>query len=142
MENNSVVVDSNGNLEVLFHGTGLELKEITVGNNEPGAWFTTDKENAMNYAKGDDPQLYRVNLSIINPLTVDFFMDFDEEENCVIIDGTELFNNVAIVEYAMSKGFDGVNFPMGNFTESNNTWVAFNDEQIKMVGGYDAYNKQ
>src|SRR5690606_35060771 len=130
---NSRVVDENGAPLVVYHGSVIQgLNEIKPGTREPGAWFTRSLRYANDYAKGPEGEIYEVFLSIQNPMVVRF-----DAEGMPIVDGEPLGadNNVDIVKLAQKRGYDGVHFPDGNFSEESEAWVAFHPEQIKSATG-------
>jgi len=138
---NSKVVDKSGNPLVLYHGSDSDMGVIDVGRNEPGAWFTTNYKNAANYSSGlSSGGVYSVYLKIEKPLVAYFPLDakefypiikgltddpnLSEEELEDIISENNLDSNLGIVQYVKRRGFhDGVHFPTGNYTESDETWV-------------------
>lgn len=136
-ENFSNVLDENGEPLVVYHGTDGELDIITPGYDEPGAWFTTSRSNAGSYARGTDARMYSVYLNAREPMVVEFdeqdgelmprIKGFTEEE----MEDLYLEDNVSIVEYADRHNYDSVHFPVGNFTEADETWVVFSSDQIK-----------
>lgn len=141
----STVLDANGEPLVVYHGSGEQRNIITPGMRDPGAWFTSNFRNAANYAKGDESTIHDTFLAIKNPLVVTF--DYGEDGDLVpFINGeaVNIDNNVDLVEYAQRRGYDGVHFPEGNFTEEDDTWVAFQEEQIKSAtdntGDFDSEN--
>jgi hypothetical protein len=86
--------------------------------------------NASNYARGGEAHVHSVYLKATRPFVVRFNEDmvpFHADQRLDIDD------NVDIVKYAKRNGYDSVHFPDGNFSESGNTWVVFNPEQIKSV---------
>lgn len=116
-----------------YHGTNQPLTEITPGMRDPGAWFTTDMMNASNYARGADAQLYSTRLKTENPFVVDF--DYVDGKIAPMHGGKPLDfdNNVDIVKSAFRNGYDSVHFPAGNFSESGNTMVVKNGNQVRDV---------
>lgn len=143
--NASVVIDANGEPLVVYHGSGEQRNIITPGMRDPGAWFTSNFRNAANYAKGDESTIHDTFLAIKNPLVVTF--DYGEDGDLVPFinsEAVDIDNNVDLVEYAQRRGYDGVHFPEGNFTEEDDTWVAFQEEQIKSAtdntGDFDTGN--
>lgn len=143
--NASVVIDANGEPLVVYHGSGEQRNIITPGMRDPGAWFTSNFRNAANYAKDDEPTIHDTFLAIKNPLVVTF--DYGEDGDLVPFinsEAVDIDNNVDLVNYAQRRGYDGVHFPEGNFTEEDDTWVAFQEEQIKSAtdntGDFDSEN--
>ncbi|MGM0783913.1 MAG: LPD38 domain-containing protein [Pseudomonadota bacterium] len=138
----SKVVDENGEPLAVYHGSTDRLNVIEPGYDEPGAWFTTSFQTAGQYAKGDNPTMHDAYLKAENPLVADF-NDW-EGDGPVELDGREFEDNVEIVEYAESNGYDSVHFPIGNFTEDAETWVVFDPSQVKSAsenrGTYDPNN--
>ena len=141
----SKVLDANGEPLVVYHGSGEQRNIITPGMRDPGAWFTSNFRNAANYAKGDESTIHDTFLAIKNPLVVTF--DYGEDGDLVPFinsEAVDIDNNVDLVEYAQRRGYDGVHFPEGNFTEEDDTWVAFQEEQIKSAtdntGDFDTGN--
>ena len=141
----SKVLDANGEPLVVYHGSGEQRNIITPGMRDPGAWFTSNFRNAANYAKGDESTIHDTFLAIKNPLVVTF--DYGEDGDLVPFinsEAVDIDNNVDLVEYAQRRGYDGVHFPEGNFTEEDDTWVAFQEEQIKSTtdntGDFDTGN--
>lgn len=141
----SKVLDANGEPLVVYHGSGEQRNIITPGMRDPGAWFTSNFRNAANYAKGDESTIHDTFLAIKNPLVVTF--DYGEDGDLVPFinsEAVDIDNNVDLVEYAQRRGYDGVHFPEGNFTEEDDTWVAFQEEQIKSAtdntGDFDSEN--
>jgi hypothetical protein len=127
----SKAITNKGEPLLLFHGTGEPRDIIKPGYDEPGAWFTTSYQNAGSYARGDNPIVHEAYLSIKNPLVVDF--ENAVQDGLIEIDGRLFDNNVDIVKYAERRGYDGVHFPVGNFSEDAETWVAFSEDQIKKI---------
>ena len=141
----STVLDANGEPLVVYHGSGEQRNIITPGMRDPGAWFTSNFRNAANYAKDDEPTIHDTFLAIKNPLVVTF--DYGEDGDLVPFinsEAVDIDNNVDLVNYAQRRGYDGVHFPEGNFTEEDDTWVAFQEEQIKSAtdntGDFDSEN--
>lgn len=141
----STVLDANGEPLVVYHGSGEQRNIITPGMRDPGAWFTSNFRNAANYAKDDEPTIHDTFLAIKNPLVVTF--DYGEDGDLVPFinsEAVDIDNNVDLVKYAWRRGYDGVHFPEGNFTEEDDTWVAFQEEQIKSAtdntGDFDSEN--
>jgi hypothetical protein len=117
-----------------YHGANERYNQILTDQKDPGAWFTTDLQNAANYARGDDAWVHSVNLTPKNPMVVVF--DYDQAGKIFAThDGRPLphSSNVDIVKYAKENGFDSVHFPRGNFTEADNTYVVFNPNDIKII---------
>lgn len=132
------MVDDEGKPLVVYHGSDNRLNVITPGYSEPGAWFTSDALLASNYAHGSDGQVHSVYLRSTNPFVVRFeYLDGDFAAPVPVVDGVRLDidSNVGIVEEAISRGFDGVHFPDGNFSESSETFVVFEPTQIKSATG-------
>lgn len=126
--------NDNGSPRVYYHGSNQKLDVIMPGRKDPGAWFTTNKQNAANYARGHDSYLHEVYLKSNNPMVVPF--DYDENGGLrAYHNGKELpfSDNVSIVKHAQKLGYDGVHFPYGNFSEDDNTFVVFDPHQIKSV---------
>jgi hypothetical protein len=80
---NSKVVDSEGKLLEVYHGSAIEFSdfnpEFTGGGNDSygsGFYFNTDKDTASGY--GDF--LKKVNLNITNPIRVDGYADLSLNE--------------------------------------------------------------
>ncbi len=135
----SKVVDKQGNPLIVYHGSGRDVTEITPGYNEPGAYFTTNYKLAGNYAKGNSEVIYSVYLKIEKPFIVNFNDNMEPIVNGKIVNFED---NIEIVNYVYRKNYDGIWFPEGNFTESDETWVAFYPNQIKSVdnrGTWDYY---
>ena len=129
----SKAVDSQGRPLVVYHGSDQEITEFEPGRRDPGVWFTSRRETAAGYAKGDSPQMHEVYLRAENPFVADF--SGWNGGGDVVLDGEEFDSNVGIVKYARKAGHDGVNFTIGNFSEDDNTWVVFRPEQIKSATG-------
>ena len=107
---NSKVVDEDGNLMVVYHGTPkpnfsvFKLGDGALGN---GIYFAESKEYSKGFSFGSNP--YEVYLNITNPYEV----------NYPISD--------SITEKLIAKGYDGIHHKQNGF------WVAFSPEQIKLV---------
>jgi hypothetical protein len=107
---NSKVIDEDGNLMVVYHGTPkpnfsvFKLGDGALGN---GIYFAESKEYSKGFSFGSDP--YEVYLNITNPYEV----------NYPISD--------SITEKLIAKGYDGIHHKQNGF------WVAFSPEQIKLV---------
>lgn len=128
----SKAVDDQGRPLVVYHGSSEPLEIIQPGYDEPGAWFTTSRQTAGSYAKGERGTVHSVYLSVKKPLIADFTEWANNGgDGPIEIDGEEFEDNVSIVKYAERHGYDGVHFTMGNFTEDDETWVVFEPEQIK-----------
>ncbi len=76
----SKVVDENGNLKVMYHGTSKGGYTVfdTYGSNYglfgQGSYFTDNKSVAESYTKkgkGNNPQVYETYLNITNPMDMD-----------------------------------------------------------------------
>ncbi len=136
----SKALDDKGNPIVVYHGSTKKLDEISPGYDEVGAWFTTSQKTASNYVKGDDGHLHSLYISAKNPLVADFS---NIKGDSIEIDGQEFGDNESIAKYAESNGYDSLQFPVGNFTEDDETWVVFDSTQIKStdnVGSFDKNN--
>lgn len=107
---NSKVIDEDGNLMVVYHGTPkpnfsvFKLGDGALGN---GIYFAESKEYSKGFSFGSNP--YEVYLNITNPYEV----------NYPISD--------SITERLIAKGYDGIHHKQNGF------WVAFSSEQIKLV---------
>lgn len=107
---NSKVIDEDGNLMVVYHGTPkpnfsvFKLGDGALGN---GIYFAESKEYSKGFSFGSNP--YEVYLNITNPYEV----------NYPISD--------SITEKLIAKGYDGIHHKQNGF------WVAFSPEQIKHV---------
>ena len=107
---NSKVIDEDGNLMVVYHGTPkpnfsvFKLGDGALGN---GIYFAESKEYSKGFSFGSNP--YEVYLNITNPYEV----------NYPISD--------SITEKLIAKGYDGIHHKQNGF------WVAFSPEQIKLV---------
>lgn len=107
---NSKVIDEDGNLMVVYHGTPkpnfsvFKLGDGALGN---GIYFAESKEYSKGFSFGLNP--YEVYLNITNPYEV----------NYPISD--------SITEKLIAKGYDGIHHKQNGF------WVAFSPEQIKLV---------
>ena len=127
----SVIVDKNGNLLDLYHGTDADFDKFGDIKTEPGYWFTEDKDYAQSHGKN----LMTVNLDMRNPIDM------------TTADGDDLLYNLArerfgikgavpenkifskeFREFLQSKGYDGLIWDK----DGKNTYVAFRPEQIKM----------
>ena len=82
----SKVVDENGNLKVMYHGTSKGGYTVfdTYGSNYglfgQGSYFTDNKSVAESYTKkgkGNNPQVYESYLNITNPMDMDAEADAD-----------------------------------------------------------------
>jgi hypothetical protein len=121
---------------VWYHGTSEpNLSEIKLGIRDPGAWFTTDIQNASNYAKGFDAQVHSVFLKPGRSFIVEHDADGPHSIFNPAVDGKPIAfdDNVSIVRYAQSAGYDSVHFPDGNFSESGNTMVVLNPNSIRDI---------
>ena len=123
----------------VYHGTpNRELVDtVKVDQKEPGAWFTRDFQYAGDYAKGPDGAIFEANLNMKNPATVLF--DEDEYGELIPILNGEILDvedNVELVKMLRSRGYDGANFPEGNFSEASEAFVVFNDDIIEIVRKY------
>lgn len=120
---------------VWYHGTVLDnLDTIKPGMKEPGAWFTTDINNANNYARGDTPRIYETFLRPKKTFVVR--ADYDDAGNIILTHNGEMLDldsNVDIVKHAQRLGYDSVHFPDGNYSESGNTMVVFDPRNIRSV---------
>jgi hypothetical protein len=117
-----------------YHGTPEpDLQVIQPGKRDPGAWFTTDMQNAANYARGADANVHSVRLKAENPYVVEFPWDVDPPTPMHKGEKIPFSDNVAIVNHAQKQGYDSVHFPDGNFSESGNTMVVFRPQQIRDV---------
>jgi len=114
-----------------YHGTNNpDIRNIEAGIKEPGAWFTLDRQYANQY--GD--YIHTVDLVPEKVGVVTF------DDGLPYLDGVrmpdDIEDNVAIVEYASSKRFDGIHFPDGNYTEDGDAWVMIDDRMIESVDIY------
>lgn len=119
-----------------YHGTPEpNLKTIEPGRRDPGAWFTTSVNNAQSYARGDGANLHSVRLKSENPYIVEFDYPNGGADPVPFHKGQPIpfEDNVSIVKYAQSRGYDSVRFPNGNFTEADDTMVVFKPQQIRDV---------
>jgi hypothetical protein len=143
----SKAVDADGIPTKVYHGSNAEREVIEPGRRDPGAWFTDDLSNAANYARGRDAYIHGGYIKAHNPFVVDFdsnMQPMHEGKPLTLYDryGETLEdpNNVDIVNHAKRAGYDSVQFPNGNFTESGNTWVVFSPNQFKSadnIGTFD-----
>lgn len=156
----SKVVDKSGNPLIVYHGspdirdlmTDLVFKtakqKFSNSTDIPGQYFFTDSiSKARTYAnpvrafdyQNAEPGIVGVYLSIKNPLIINA-----DGKNWrkfkVVIDGDDLTGTAEIVEYARSKGYDGVivknviDYYSKYETRLNkpaNVYVAFKQTQIK-----------
>jgi hypothetical protein len=128
--NASKVVDPDtGEPMVVYHGSDHEITEFEPGRRDPGVWFTTRLQTAAGYAKGDSPAIHFAYLKSEDPFIADF--SGWPGNGTVELDGIEFEDNVSIVEHAQRVLKDGVEFPVGNFSEDDVTWVVFGARQIK-----------
>jgi hypothetical protein len=115
-----------------YHGTNEPRESILPGVRDPGAWFTTDLQNAANYARGDNAVVYDTYLKSRNPFVVNFSHDeFGVPYALHNGERLDIGNNVDIVKHAQSNGYDSVHFPDGNYSESGDTKVVFSPSQIR-----------
>ena len=108
---NSKVVDENGRLLSVYHGTGTPSFTVFKQSGEDsalgaGIYFAENKEYAKGYSFGSEP--YQVYLNITNPYVAEFPGGIVQSE-------------------LIKKGHDGV------YNPSNKFWVAFYPEQIKLT---------
>jgi hypothetical protein len=127
----SGVLNKDKTPKKFYHGSmDANIKQLEPNRKEPGIWFTRDFQYANDYAKGPDGKIYSANVSVKNPLVVNFNDDMQP-----IVNGKPLNidNNVDIVNYAIKNGYDGVHFPDGNFSEADEAIVAFHPHQTKIL---------
>jgi len=131
----SKAVNDKGEPLKLYHGSDQKHDIIEPGIGDPGAWFTSRAMTAGQYAKGHEGYLHEAYLSAKDPLVVEMEVNEKTGELEPFVNGKKIDydNNVSIVQYAEKKGYDSVNFPYGNFTEDDNTWVVFDSDQIKQI---------
>ena len=137
----SATKNDDGSPRVYYHGSNQKLDVIKPGMRDPGAWFTTNLRNANNYARGENAHVHEVYLKSKNPMVVPF--DYDENDKLHAFHNGEKLpfsDNVSIVKYAQQKGYDGVHFPYGNFSEEDDTFVVFDPHQIKSVDNEGEFN--
>ena len=108
---NSKVVDENGRLLSVYHGTRTPSFTVFKQSGEDsalgaGIYFAENKEYAKGYSFGSEP--YQVYLNITNPYVAEFPGGIVQSE-------------------LIKKGHDGV------YNPSNKFWVAFYPEQIKLT---------
>lgn len=114
-----------------YHGTSTPgLTELKPGMRDPGIWVTDDKMNANNYARGSDADLHSLRARYSNPYIVEFGDDMSPTNMGSSI---PFDNNVDIVKHAFNNGYDAVHFPYGNFSESGNTIVLRNGNQLRDI---------
>lgn len=114
-----------------YHGTSTPgLTELKPGMRDPGIWVTDDKMNANNYARGSDADLHSLRARYSNPYIVEFGDDMSPTNMGSSI---PFDNNVDIVKHAFNNGYDAVHFPYGNFSESGNTLVLRNGNQLRDI---------
>lgn len=143
-KNSSKIVDENGEPMVVYHGGKGEItvfdknrigENIDYGTMGSGFYFTSDRENAENYARNaqgeEEPTVVEAFLNIRNAKDV----------NWNELDGESQKKSVAFTDKAIAKGHDGFTAIAPNKAQ----WiVAFNPNQIKSAtdnnGNFDAGN--
>ena len=141
----SKVVDANGDPLEAYHGTRGHFtvfdasksgKNLDFGTMGAGFYFTTDRENAENYAKNNstrngDPVVMRCFLSIKNPKEI----SWNE------ISGDNKEEATKLTEKWRAKGYDGF---VAQAPNGATWWVAFRPEQVKSaadnIGTFDPGN--
>jgi hypothetical protein len=105
------IVDKNGAPLVMYHGTGKEFDTFDVSERTQtggtirlaGAWFTSDKEMARQYARkrGDNPRIINAYLGIENPFVITLRETSDYREKVDVI-------NESYITDLQQKGYDGI----------------------------------
>jgi hypothetical protein len=128
---NTKVVDENGNPLVVYHGGKGKIivfdknrigENLDYGTMGAGFYFTSDRENAENYARNakgeEEPSIERVFINIRNI----------KEVNWNELDGDSKKKSETFTAKAIAKGYDGL-----TAYAPNGAWwyVAFNSNQIK-----------
>jgi len=116
----SKVVDDEGNLLVVYHGTDSDFTVFDVSKGRPdmdiqGMFFSPDKNDALGY--GTKAKAYYLN--IINP--ADFTTGFNALKRFRAEDNA----GIKARELLISEGYDGVN--------NGDEYIAFYPEQIKLI---------
>lgn len=126
----SSIVDSDGNLVTLYHGTAgigdQAIEEFRLGHGLYGAgiYLTEYPNRAEAYAIGDRGHVYPVKASITNPYDADDFLDRYGKGTKTKARANE------IREELIAEGYDGiVDRSMNKFWEV----IAFHPEQIKFA---------
>jgi hypothetical protein len=119
-----------------YHGTPDKnsVSAPRVDMKEPGAWFTKNVNYANDYAKGPDGRIFEADITLRNPAVVNF--GYNDNGDLVAKLGDEVLdidNNVDLVREMRRRGYDGLHTPDGNFSEADETFVAFNDDQIAVL---------
>lgn len=145
----SKVVDKDGELVKLYHGTSKDtpFKEFKVGKR--GAWFTEDPENASGYASNNDSRRFVPHFTRENPWgyieknssdrVIPVYLDIknpkvyagDEFRDAVYTKGGENYSRgeAALFEDLRKEGYDGVKI---GSDEGKNIWVVLDKPtQIK-----------
>ena len=151
---NSKVVDENGNLLVLYHGS-KSAEKFTVFEDRPskngrmlgdGFYFTPDKKAADTWGKGaydGKVNVYKVYLNMTNPFYVSEnipasqeMKDFAKEKGYKIdIDTTARFFSLFGEEYVKNNGYNGIILKAEEnkdfYKLYGDQYVVFNANQIK-----------
>ncbi len=128
---NSKIRDKDGNLLVVYHGS--PTAGFGVFKTEPfGAWFTEDKNYAIEHTKGLPYNVYKAYLNIKKPFTADnpkmtelhYEQFFNGEEF-----NEKLLYTKEFRDYLVKQGFDGMMWEHNGYK----TVVAFYPNQIKLT---------
>jgi predicted nucleotidyltransferase len=135
-KNSSLVLDENGEPRVVYHGTKADFArfdEEKIGSNMDfgtagkGFYFTTDRENAENYARNAEgngkPRVVEAYLNIRNPKTGVKTMELDGSEKAA----------TRFTEQARKKGYDGVEAESSYGVNRLHWFVAFDPKQVKII---------
>jgi hypothetical protein len=141
----SQVVDENGDLIPVFHGTSKDTNFNTFRIGKRGAWFTTDPDEASQYAVSNDSMNLKREPTATNPWAMratntasrvipavlnlknpaNYETDLSEEDKNLLASSENYYlAQGRVFEKLRFQGFDGVSMGYG-------VYVAFQPNQIK-----------
>ncbi len=130
----SKVVDKNGSLRVMYHGTNVafttfDIRKSGVGAFGKGFYFSPSKANTTAYG---DKNILEVYLNIKNPYYADNIgFDYDDYADMQKQFGiNEKITDNNVNKILQQQGYDGV---IASINDSLKEIVAFNSNQIKNV---------
>jgi hypothetical protein len=135
----SKAVDENGKPMVVYHGTGKNFNTFSLdaaqntdtGMMGKGFYFTSSPVEANRYARGANPVVIPVYLSLKNPFITDDYKDFPtipEPKTIEEMMQADLLYSKQLRDKLIDDGYDGVIFTR---KDGSKEFVAFYSNQIK-----------
>lgn len=139
----SKVLDTNGRLLVVYHGTNADFYTFEKGHKRTsgmlnfgdGYYFAVDKSTAEMYMEGKDARILECYINIRNPYVVYWsrFTQSDYDDISQKLNG-ETVNYENVTSKLTQLGYDGVIVKKyNNTTNPIVSVVAFSSEQIKLT---------